>query len=67
MLTMILIDNPTLTGDHLGRAKGEKEACICASNHQVHTARLQIMIIQLQLQEITYLVFLFLPCQSGNT
>lgn len=34
---MILIDNPTLTGDHLGRAKGEKEACICASNHQVHT------------------------------
>ena len=67
-MMMISIDDQTLTGDNLGRAKkGEKEASVCASNHQVHTARLQIMIIQLQLQEITYLVFLFLPCQSGNT
>ena len=35
---MIFIDNSTLTGDHLGRAKkGKKEACVCASNHKVNT------------------------------
>ena len=44
MLMMILIDNPTLTGDHLGRAqKGKKEACVCASNNQVNTKRLQTL------------------------
>ena len=37
-----------MTGDHLGRAKkGEKEACVCASNHQVHTKHLQTMKIKL--------------------
>ena len=37
-MMMISIDDQTLTGDNLGRAKkGEKEASICASNHQVHT------------------------------
>ena len=42
-MMMISIDDQTLTGDNLGRAKkGEKEASVCASNHQVHTARLQI-------------------------
>ena len=36
---MISIDDLTLTGDNLGRAKkGEKEASVCASNHQVQNS-----------------------------
>ena len=63
---MISIDDLTLTGDNLGRAKkGEKEASVCASNHKVHTTCLKTVIIQLERDQIP--CFLGPLCQSRNT